>query len=375
VTVQAGGTASLARVASERSHGSGVFVIGFRSEALVSDLALTDNDGAGMALQSAAGATVERMTADGNAYVAILVAEEETTLVASDVAVHDTRARGDGYGGGALAVFLGAEARVRRALFQRNRAVTVAVGANIGPDTTSARTHLLLEDVRIEDTRPVALEELGLDGVGRGVSIEPGADAVLARVVVEGSHETGIAVLAATATMTDVVVRGTESNAIGAFGRGMHVQGSVVGVTRGLFEDNREVTVSASLPDARLSLSDVLVRGTRERACAVDACVGYGSGVGVGSYYGASVRVERFRISDNALAGVQLARGVLDEDAPAGSMDLAAGVVSGNPVGANVQHAGYDLDRLTRDVVYADNLRNLDSAELVVPDAHLGPSR
>lgn len=49
------------------------------------------------------------------------------------------------------------------------------------------------------------------------------------------------------------------------------------------------------------------------------------------------------------------------------SLDLAGGLVYGNPVGANVQVPGYDLDRLTVGVDYIDNGTNLDFTELVIP--------
>ena len=70
-------------------------------------------------------------------------------------------------------------------------------------------------------------------------------------------------------------------------------------------------------------------------------------------------RLERFRIDGNALIGIQVA---LD-----GAIDLTDGVVSDNPIGANVQVAGFDLERLRDRVEYRDNGINLETAELAIP--------
>jgi hypothetical protein len=53
-------------------------------------------------------------------------------------------------------------------------------------------------------------------------------------------------------------------------------------------------------------------------------------------------------------------------------MDLHEGDVSHHRVcGANVQTPGFDIGRLTDNVSYRDNGRNLDADELPVPDLGL----
>lgn len=47
---------------------------------------------------------------------------------------------------------------------------------------------------------------------------------------------------------------------------------------------------------------------------------------------------------------------------------MRVGEVSDNPIGVNVQVAGFDLDRLMEGVVYRDNGRNIDGESLPVPD-------
>ena len=53
------------------------------------------------------------------------------------------------------------------------------------------------------------------------------------------------------------------------------------------------------------------------------------------------------------MPGVQLAEG--------GVADLSGGEVVGNPIGANVQTAGFDVSHIQSDAVYRDNDRNLDT--------------
>lgn len=52
-----------------------------------------------------------------------------------------------------------------------------------------------------------------------------------------------------------------------------------------------------------------------------------------------------------------------------GALDLHVGEVSGNPVGANVHDPGFDIARLTDQVVYRDNGRDLDATSLPLPAA------
>jgi hypothetical protein len=81
--------------------------------------------------------------------------------------------------------------------------------------------------------------------------------------------------------------------------------------------------------------------------------------VGVVSFYGASIRLESFLLTENDLAGAQLGEN--------GELDFVNGVVSDQPVGVSIQTTGYDVRRLTEGVRYDNNGSNLDTAELPVP--------
>ena len=69
---------------------------------------------------------------------------------------------------------------------------------------------------------------------------------------------------------------------------------------------------------------------------------------------------------DNAILGVLLARG--------GTADLQSGEISENPIGLNVQTAGFDLMRLQHDVIFRSNQVTLSAMLLPLPDA-LAPTR
>jgi hypothetical protein len=60
--------------------------------------------------------------------------------------------------------------------------------------------------------------------------------------------------------------------------------------------------------------------------------------------------------------------GIWVDFATGGTMDLHEGEVSNNPIGANVQTEGFDINRLMDRVVFRDNERDLDMTELPVPE-------
>jgi hypothetical protein len=75
----------------------------------------------------------------------------------------------------------------------------------------------------------------------------------------------------------------------------------------------------------------------------------------------AELELSDFVSTEADVAGILLARD--------GEADLESGVVSSNSIGASVQSAGFDLARLQNRVLYRDNVRNLDSGDLPIPEA------
>jgi hypothetical protein len=196
---------------------------------------------------------------------------------------------------------------------------------------------------------------------GHAIEIGAGAAASLERVFVERAGRVGLLLFdpGTTASVTDLRVRASQPDPSGFWGRGINVQtGATMTAERVLLEEHHEASLVVASEDTSATFLDLVIRNTRERGCTATGCPS--AGIGLGAYESGTVRVERFEISDNALAGVQIAnRGVIE---------LVDGVVSGSPVGANIQVADYDVGLLTDRVDYRDNGANLDSSELFVPE-------
>jgi hypothetical protein len=84
--------------------------------------------------------------------------------------------------------------------------------------------------------------------------------------------------------------------------------------------------------------------------------------VAVGAFAGASLSATTFEVTRAAVCGVYVATG--------GTIDLSNGVVAECTIGACIQSASFDSDRLTGGgtVSYRDNGINLDATSLPVPE-------
>ena len=189
------------------------------------------------------------------------------------------------------------------------------------------------------------------------------ADVTLERVMLLRNRGTGVIVSSAsTMTLTDVLVQGTRGFASDDLkGTGLHAQrGGVITGSRVAVLANREVGILAIEGDSRITLSDVRVQGTLQRACALTTCPDVTFGDGLVAATNAQITLERFVVLDNARVGVLIG---------GGTVDLHIGRVSGNPIGANVQSPDFDIMRLSDGVVFSENGRNLDTMLLPVPDS------
>jgi hypothetical protein len=114
---------------------------------------------------------------------------------------------------------------------------------------------------------------------------------------------------------------------------------------------------------SRVVARNVEIENTLPNACSEAGTCDGGAGFGA-SADGGSIELSDFSIRSNALAGVQITDG--------GSADLARGVIANNPIGVNVQDdPDYDFGRLTQDVRFVDNDRNIDSSVVPLPDTSL----
>ncbi len=365
------------------------------------DVVLGAGEGfAGIALNvwNGSTATLDRVLVDGYGPVGLLVGSPPATLDARDVVVRDA-AVGPAGDGTAIEVLEGGAATVARAAALRARSAAVIL---LGPDTDVGFSDLLVADTRSDEeegglgmyaqdvsvvidraellgSADVGLQLIGGTGlVARDFAIrsvasrsdgEFGYGAFLAgpaefdRAVVEDAHIVGIAVEGVVVTLRDVAVREIHSSGSeGRFGYGLLLDlGGSADIERMEVTDTRGVGILGHYGGA--TAVDLAVLRTLEQECGETTCADAAGGIGITSRDGGFMAIERFAIEDNVLAGVQVAHG--------GTMDLSGGVVSGSAVGANVQDADFDVARLRTDVVWRDNLRNLDGAALPLPEPPL----
>ncbi len=303
-----------------------------------------DGSGRGLRAQTAGTLQASRVRLTGVVQDAIQSSDEGTTVVVEDLDVQGGTPGMDTARGGAA--FSGSSLTVRRAVVRD----AVWGGFSVHGPTSTVR----LEDAVIEDI------ESYFDGTaGYGLAaLEGTLDAE--RVRITNAHTMGVGTgFGAHVTLTDVFVSGTQSEpASGLWGRAVSAQGpdDMLTVVRGVFEDSIAAGVFAGT--STFDLRDIVIRTTKRRDCMAVRCAEEG-GVGLVSYYDASVHLESFLLTDNDIAGAQLGEG--------GELDLVDGVVSNQPIGVSIQTPGYDFGRLTDSVRYEDNGSNLDTNDLPVP--------
>lgn len=343
------------RVLVERSHLIAVAVYDAGSsmtleDSIVRDTLVRASDGLfglGLAVESAATATMRRVALARNREAAVGVYDEGSTLMLEDVRVSDTLARASsGAFGIGVSVGLGASATGTRVRVERSRSAGILVDA---PGST-----LSLDDVVVQGT--LASEADG--AIGWGLAVLDGAMATATRALFDGNHNLGVGVngVGATLTLEDVAIRGTLADDVdGLDGWGLAVSGEGSVVARQLLvERNLEVGVAAFDIGTMLTLENTVVRDTTAAGCG-DTC-GRG-GVGAGSYHGAALRLERFLVARGARCGVHFAEG--------GEVDLSFGQVRESRVGVCIEAPGYDLARLFAGVEFIENAADFD--EMAVP--------
>jgi hypothetical protein len=298
-----------------------------------------------------------------NVEAGLFVRELGTTVVLSDVIVRGTVPRIDGSRGYGVSLDTGGRLDATRVLFEGN-----ADAAVFGRDSGSS---VSLTDAVIRDTRARTNDSLG----GAAVVLKAGITGSLSRVMLDANRTASIFLedSGTSLTLADAVIRDAQGVDLdgGTFGYGAVVQGGASArFTATLFLGNRGAALVASDPGTQLILLDAVVRDTLALDCAATTCTAAPLGLGVVSLGGASVAMSRFLVTSGAAGGLQLAQGLSDSGTAwpsSGTMDLRYGEVSHNPVGANVQAAGFDRTRLEDGVVYVDNAADFDVAALPVP--------
>jgi hypothetical protein len=198
--------------------------------------------------------------------------------------------------------------------------------------------------------------------LGQGMQITEGADLTIRRAVIRDNEEAAITVAHAGTRLDAEDLRaegstGRQSDGLHGIGISVFAGAELVG-TRVAIHRNRQTGVAA-IQNGRVTLDDVEISQTMERACATDACAGFGFGSGLITDQGGTATMTNFVVRDNALCGVRVLS--------TGAVDLSRGRVADNPIGANVQAAGFDTERLADEVLYEGNERNLARDDLPAP--------
>ena len=408
---QSGSSASIARALFERNHELGAIALDEGTSVSIEDAVLRDNlpresngrDGAGFGALRGASARLSRAWVSGNTAGGVTAFGAGSIVEIEDAWILDTVAQPiDGVFGRGVNAEVGASLTARRVVITRNtegggmaseagavlrledavvdhthprvsdgwigrgtgaqlgarlELARVVVSDNLETGVGAARpgSVVSLEDVVIRRTGPS-----GLDGVGRGLSIEDGASATATRVRIEDSHGVGVMVQhgGASLELTDARIARTSALETIAPARALGVQWQATAtLTRVAIDESGQFGIIAIHDGTRVSLSDVSITETQAFECS--SCTAGGTALGV--FGGAAVTATRFRVRRAELCGAHLGAG--------SEIDLTDGEITECLVGACVQDAGYDLSRLSDRVRYADNDTNLDSTTLPIPDA------
>ncbi len=306
LVVERGARADVARGLFERNRHVAILAGGVGTSLRLEDVVVRDTlsqesdpaFGIGLVVESAASVDLARALVERNRAVAVLVLGADSRVTLDDVVVRDTLSQeSDRTSGRGLQMSNGASVRVARALFERNRNAAI-IAAGIG-------TSLRLEDVVVRDT--LAQESDG--ALGRGLEVQGGASADVARALFERNREVAVLALGADSSVTldDVVVRDTLSRESDrALGHGLEVQGGAIAdVARALFERNREIAVLVSGADSSVTLDDVVVRDT------VSQESNGKSGEGLGAQRGATAQALRVVVERSREARARSAVGSL----------------------------------------------------------------
>jgi hypothetical protein len=360
VNVRDGAAASCSRVLIDDNRSFGLFVEGgdvTLADVIIRSTRVQERDldgGRGINAQASGSVDGERVVLDSNHDVGIYADGEETTLTFEDLVVRETAVtEADQTGGRGLALELGAALTATRLLVEGNH--------EIGVFAMDPGTEVSLVDAAIRDTRPRESDSAS----GEGLVVQSGARFDATRLLVANSQNLGLVVSGpeAVVSLVDAVVRDTQPNAAtGARGAGAFAQaGGLLELSRVRVESNRLSGISSIA--GVVTGDEVEVRGVQPAACADTTCPEMSAALGIVADSG-SLELTRFVVADARTCGAALWASVAPVD-----MVLHDGEITGSDIGACVQVDAYDLSRLMDGVVYRDNVTNLDSITLPVPEA------
>lgn len=203
--VEADGRAEVRRVLFARNRETGVRVQGANSYLMLEDVVIRDtrsqasNQTFGRGLDVSLGglAEVKRTVVARNRDIGLVVADRNSRLILEHAVVSDTQSWAvDLTFGRGLSIDQGGQAEVRRAIFARNRDVSVFV--------TDSGSNLLLENAVIRDT----LHQEANQTFGRALDAQFGARADVRRASIERNLDVGVFAGSATVTLSEVEIDG-----------------------------------------------------------------------------------------------------------------------------------------------------------------------
>jgi len=299
LNVEEGAQVDVNRAIFERNREVGVLVAHSGTVLNLTDVIVRDTQsqesdrmsGRGLQVQEGAQVEVNRAIFERNREVGVLVAHSGTVLNLTDVIVRDTQSReSDRVGGWGLGVGDGAQVDVNRAIFERDREVSVVA--------MSSGTVLNLTDIIARDTQSQESDKMS----GVGLQASEGAQVDVNRAVFERNRDLVVAAFheGTVLNLTNVIVRDTQSQESDRMsGVGLQAsEGAQVEINRAIFERNRDVGVLVAHSGTVLNLNDVIVRDTQSRES--DRI----SGSGLGVQEGAQVEVNRAIFERNRDVGV-----------------------------------------------------------------------
>ncbi len=414
VDVELGAHLDAQRLIIARNPRFAVYAGGAGTEVRLADVAIVDtlpstaDDTLGWGLSALEGAHVDArgVFLARNRDVAVVAEGPGSEMILEDVVVQDTEPRAsDGTFGGAILVHRGARLEATRLVAARNyagvlasddgtsvsladavirdllsttgqtsgRAIEVAEGANLDASRVivarsrnvavlidKAGSTATLTDVAVHDTQPSSDARFG-----RGIEAEHGGQITASRVLVSGSHDVGLLGLGlgTRITVSNVVVRDTEARESDLlFGYGVELASGAQLLGDHLSIDTTRLTGLYVLADASAEISQFKLSNVQRSGCG--DCPDDPHGHGVIAVNG-TVRLTDFEVKDVDTCGLF----IVSEPGLPGitSVDVSSGVVERSTIGACVQVDGYDIARLSDDVMYRDNEQNLDSTMLPVP--------
>ncbi len=292
---------------------------------------------------------LERVVFDRVGDIGLSAADPTGVLIGEDVVVREVRGTADSArltGYGVAAIFGGIVDLTRARLSEIS---------GYGAGANGRGTVIALRDTEVGDVRRPS----DSDGVAGAIAMD-GARLQLRRVLVHDVDAAGVGGMHGGAAIEaeDLELRAIRSVRQSAYG--LFANGAVTMSGLRVRVEGVEGYAVVAFERSTIELHEAAVLHTTAAPCDEPDCAEPRYGVGV-SALGGTIRLQNFAVRDAALAGVQIT--------PGGALDLSRGEIASCRIGANVFAEDYDLGRLDDEVTFRDNGRDLDSAELALPDA------